>query len=65
MENNTKYVFQISYDTLETANHTIDAEKLGEAIVSMSKVLKNANKVINGEESELSLEVEAHTVVAH
>lgn len=61
MENNTKYVFQISYDTLETADHTIDAEKLGEAIVSMSKVLKNANKLINGEESELSLEVKAHT----
>lgn len=61
MENTTKYVFQISYDTLETANHTIDAEKLGEAIVSMSKVLKNANKVINGEESELSLEVKANT----
>lgn len=61
MENKTKYTFQISYDTLETANHTIDAEKLGEAIVSMSKVLKNTNKLLNGEESELSLEVKAHT----
>ncbi|WP_434927984.1 hypothetical protein [Shewanella sp. HL-SH2] len=61
MDNKSKYAFQISYDTLETANHTIDAEKLGEAIVSMSKVLKNANKLINGEESELSLEVKAHT----
>jgi len=61
MENKTKYAFQISYDTLETANHTIDAEKLGESIVSMSKVLKNTNKLLNGEESELSLEVKAHT----
>jgi len=57
----TQYCFQISYDTLETANHTIDAELLGESIVNMAKALKNANKIVNGEESELSLEVKAHT----
>lgn len=60
MDNKTKYIFQISYDTKETADHTIDAEKLGEAIVSMSRVLKDTNKLINGEDSELSLEVKAH-----
>ncbi|MBM7073960.1 hypothetical protein JQC92_18290 [Shewanella sp. 202IG2-18] len=59
MDNQQKHIFKISYDTKETKNHTIDAEKLGEAIVSMSKALKNANKVVNGEESELSLEVKA------
>lgn len=56
-----KYTFQISYDTEKTADHTIDAEKLGEAIISMSQALKNANKVINGDESSLELEVKAHS----
>ncbi|MFT7110071.1 MAG: hypothetical protein ACI843_001739 [Psychrobacter glaciei] len=31
--NKTKHIFQISYDTDETEDHTIDAEKLGLAIV--------------------------------
>lgn len=57
----TKHVFQISYDTDETADHTIDAEKLGLAIVSTSKALKNADKMINGETSELDLDVKAHS----
>ncbi|WP_394493555.1 hypothetical protein [Shewanella sp. ENK2] len=56
-----KHVFQISYDTEETEGHTIDAEKLGDAIVSMSKALKNANKVINGEGADLGLDVKAHS----
>lgn len=63
MSENTKakHVFEISYDTSETANHTIDAEKLGEAIVSTAKALKNADKILNGESSDLDLEVKAHS----
>lgn len=59
--NKTKYVFEISYDTSETKDHTIDAEKLGAAIISTSKALKNADKSLNGEESELELDVKAHS----
>jgi hypothetical protein len=59
--NKTKHIFQISYDTDETEDHTIDAEKLGLAIVSTAKALKNADKTINGESSELDLEVKAHS----
>lgn len=61
MVGNDKYGFQISYDTDGTADHTIDAEKLGEAIMNMAKVLKNTNKIINGDTSELRLEVKAHS----
>lgn len=59
--NRVKQTFQISYDTDETADHTIDAEKLGLAIVSTAKALKNADKVLNGEKSEISLDVKAHS----
>jgi hypothetical protein len=57
----TKQVFKISYDTDETIDHTIDAEHLGQAIISTAKALKNADKVINGEDSELELDVKAHS----
>jgi anthranilate/para-aminobenzoate synthase component I len=57
----TKYTFQLSYDTKETEGHTIDAEKLGDAIVSTAKALKSADKMLNGESSELGLEVKAHS----
>jgi hypothetical protein len=56
-----KHYFSISYDTKETADNTIDAEKLGNAIVNMAKVLKHANKTVNGESSELQLEVKAQS----
>lgn len=62
MDNNkTRFVFEISYDTSETKDHTIDAEKLGAAIISTSKALKNADKSLNGESSELGLDVKAHS----
>jgi hypothetical protein len=60
-ETPTKHYFSISYDTKETEGHTIDAEKLGNAIVNMAKVLKQANKNVNGEKSELKLEVKAQS----
>jgi hypothetical protein len=57
----TKHIFQISYDTDETKDHTIDARKLGQAIISTSDALKNSNKVINGESSEIEIDVKAHS----
>lgn len=58
--NKTKHIFEISYDTSETIDHTIDAEKLGAAIISTSKALKKADKLLNGDNSSLELEVKAH-----
>lgn len=59
--NRTQHTFEISYDTSETVNHTIDAEKLGSAIISISRALKSADKILNGEDSDLNLEVKAHS----
>jgi len=61
MTTKTKQVFKISYDTDETIDHTIDAEQLGQAIISTAKALKNADKIINGEESDLGIDVQAHS----
>ncbi|HIF9519420.1 TPA: hypothetical protein ACX6SR_003902 [Photobacterium damselae] len=56
----SKQVFKLSYDMEETANHTIDAETLGHSILSMSSAIKSANKLINGEQSDLQVQVRAH-----
>lgn len=55
-----KQVFKLSYDMEETADHTIDAETLGHSILSMTSVIKNANKLLNGEDSNLQVQVRAH-----
>lgn len=51
--------FKISYDIPEAANHTIDAELLGESIISTARLIKNTNKILNGEDAELNIEVKA------
>ncbi|WP_046005802.1 hypothetical protein [Pseudoalteromonas rubra] len=61
MTNKTKHVFKVSYDTSKTKDHTIDAELLGNAIIKMSSVLKNADKFLNGEDSTLDLDVQANS----
>ena len=55
-----KQVFKLSYDMTETADHTIDAETLGHSILSMTSAIKNANKILNGENSDLQVQVRAH-----
>lgn len=57
----TKQIFKISYDTSKTKDHTIDAELLGNAILNTSNVLKHADKVLNGEDSSLGLDVKANS----
>ncbi|WP_105198976.1 hypothetical protein [Pseudoalteromonas sp. T1lg10] len=61
MTNKIKQIFKISYDTTATKDHTIDAELLGNAIMKTATVLKHTDKVLNGEESTLDLEVKANS----
>ncbi|MFM2590056.1 hypothetical protein [Vibrio sp. TBV020] len=53
-------VFSISYDMEETTNHSIDAEVLGQSLVSLAKVIRQSDKILNGENSEVKVEVKAH-----
>ncbi|MAD90274.1 MAG: hypothetical protein CMK64_11260 [Pseudoalteromonas sp.] len=52
--------FSIYYRSKSTENHTIDAEELGHSIVSFAKAIKQANRLINGPESDISIDVRAH-----
>lgn len=51
--------FKISYDIDETADHTIDAELLGESIISTARLIKNTNKLLNGEDAVVEIDVKA------
>lgn len=52
--------FSIFYDSDETKDHTIDAEVLGQSLISFSKALKKADRIINGPDSTLEIDVKAH-----
>lgn len=52
--------FSISYDMKETEEHSIDAEVLGESLISLTRTIRNAEKVLNGENSQVKVEVKAH-----
>lgn len=58
--NRKKQIFKISYDMPETAEHTIDAELLGTAILSMTRTLRYSDKILNGESSNIQVDVRAH-----
>ncbi|EGQ9324704.1 hypothetical protein [Vibrio cholerae] len=58
--NSKKQVFKISYDMPETADHTIDAELLGTAILSMTRALRHSDKILNGESSNIQVDVRAN-----
>lgn len=53
-------IFAISYDMKETKGHSIDAEVLGHSLVNISKLVNESNRLINGEESKIELQVKAH-----
>lgn len=53
--------FSISYDTDETKQHSIDAETLGNSLVSLARVIRQSDKILNGENSQVKVEVKAHT----
>lgn len=52
--------FTISYDLPETADHTIDAVTLGKSLISMAELIKESDKILNGEHSEVRVDVKAH-----
>ncbi|NSY36521.1 hypothetical protein DS891_23840 [Pseudoalteromonas sp. JC28] len=56
----TSQSFSIFYRSKETENHTIDAESLGQSLISFAKALKMADIAINGPNSELEIDVKAH-----
>ena len=60
MELSEKRNFTLTYDMPETEEHTIDAETLANSLKSMSSALKQANKILNGEDAHLKVEVKAH-----
>lgn len=57
MKNNN---FSLIYDTESTKKHEVDASILGISILSMHDALQDADKVINGEESEIKINVVAN-----
>lgn len=52
--------FSIFYESKETEHNTIDAESLGQSLVSFSKAIKQADRMINGPESTIDIDVKAH-----
>ncbi|CAH7183975.1 conserved hypothetical protein [Vibrio chagasii] len=56
----SKQIFKMSYDMKETEDHTIDAEMLGSSILSMSRAIRNSEKILNGESSNIRVDVKAH-----
>ncbi|WP_299262942.1 hypothetical protein [uncultured Psychrosphaera sp.] len=58
--NKIRKSFTISYDFPSTKGHLIDAEELANNLLSMTKLIKEADKISNGESSEVSVEVAAH-----
>ncbi|ODS10947.1 hypothetical protein [Vibrio scophthalmi] len=52
--------FKLSYDMQETKGHTINAEMLGASIISTSRAINAANRIVNGEDSLIDVQVKAH-----
>lgn len=55
-----KQKFTISYDMPETEDHTIDAVTLGKSLISMAELIKESDKILNGEHSEVKIDVKAN-----
>lgn len=51
--------FTVSYKLPSTEDHSIDAVTLGNSIIAMDSLIKQADKILNGEASEVSLAVKA------
>ncbi|MBZ4680672.1 MAG: hypothetical protein JG763_3302 [Shewanella sp.] len=60
MNNKISKNFTISYDMESTEGHSIDAEVLGASLLGLAKAVKQADKIINGEDSDIKVEVRAH-----
>lgn len=56
----TQHAFTLSYDGELTRQHTMSAEDLGNSLISMASLITQADKLLNGEESEAKVDVRAH-----
>lgn len=54
-----EHAFKLSYDGDLTKNHTMNAEALGQSIISMAALITQADKLLNGEQSEAKIDVKA------
>lgn len=52
--------FELVYDGGKTENHVIDADVLGRSLMAFSAMVKEANELLNGPNSEISIEVKAY-----
>ncbi|WP_172562504.1 hypothetical protein [Vibrio furnissii] len=52
--------FSISYDMKDTEDHSIDAEVLGLSLLNLSRTIKRSQKIVNGNDSEIEVNVQAH-----
>ncbi len=55
-----EHVFTLSYDGELTKNHTMSAADLGQSLISMASLISQADKILNGEDSQSKVEVKAH-----
>lgn len=51
--------FKLVYDGSEYDNHAIDAETLGNSLINLSQLLNEANQALNGNDANISVEVQA------
>ena len=52
--------FELVYDGGKTENHVIDADVLGRSLMAFSAMVKEANELLNGPNSEICIEVKAY-----
>lgn len=52
--------FELVYDGGKPANHIIDADVLGRSLMAFSAMVKEANELLNGPNSEISIDVKAY-----
>jgi hypothetical protein len=54
-----EHKFSLYFDTDETTNHTMGASELGAALIGIDKTIEEANKLINGDDSFVQIDVSA------
>jgi hypothetical protein len=54
-----EHKFSLYFDTDETTNHTMGASELGAALIGIDKTIEEANKLINGDDSFVQINVSA------
>lgn len=60
MNKDNAQIFSLVYDSDDTKYHEIDAATLGQSLLSLHDSLQDADKLINGEDSEIRVSVKAN-----